>query len=189
MVNGVFNPQTAGLGTFLITYSYTNGNGCLSSASSNITVNPLPTVSVSSITPICAGAASFLLTSGSPSGGNYSGSGITNNYFDPAAVGSGTTSYTYSYSNGCSASASGTITVKQVPTVSLSTFSPICENSSSITLTGGSPSGGIYIGSEVTGNLIEEEFSQIGEKVDNDTVGTCLTVIVPDRRASCRERV
>ena len=162
VVNGVFNPQTAGLGTFLITYSYTNGNGCLSSASSNITVNPLPTISVSPITPICAGAASFLLTSGSPSGGNYSGSGITNNYFDPAVVGSGTTSYTYSYSNGCSASASGTITVKQVPIVSLSTFSSICENSSSITLTGGSPSGGTYSGSGVTGNLFNPSLSGSG---------------------------
>ncbi len=164
VVNGVFNPQTAGLGTFLITYSYTNGNGCLSSASSNITVSQLPSVSVSSINPLCSGTASFLLSSGSPTGGIYSGSGITNNYFDPSVVASGTSSYNYSFtnSNGCSASASGTITVKQSPSVSLSTFTPICENSSSLTLTGGSPLGGIYTGSGVNGNLFNPSLSGSG---------------------------
>ena len=44
--NGVlgnsFTPSTAGVGTHSITYSYTDANGCSSSATKNIVVNPLP---------------------------------------------------------------------------------------------------------------------------------------------------
>ena len=44
--NGVagnsFTPSTAGVGTHSITYSYTDANGCSSSALSNLVVNPLP---------------------------------------------------------------------------------------------------------------------------------------------------
>ena len=44
--NGVggnsFTPSTAGVGTHSINYSYTDANGCSSSATKNIVVNPLP---------------------------------------------------------------------------------------------------------------------------------------------------
>lgn len=54
---GTFNPATAGTGTKTITYSVTAGNGCVSSASSNLQVNDKPTAAISSPggTVICSG--------------------------------------------------------------------------------------------------------------------------------------
>ena len=46
VVNNTFNPSTAGVGTHLITYSYTDANGCSSSATKNIVVNPLPSATL-----------------------------------------------------------------------------------------------------------------------------------------------
>lgn len=43
VINGQFCPQTAGAGTHVITYAYSNG-GCTFSTSINVVVNPLPTL-------------------------------------------------------------------------------------------------------------------------------------------------
>jgi hypothetical protein len=53
---------------------------------------------------ICVDLSSFLLTGGLPSGGSYSGDGVSNNIFDPAVAGVGAHDIYYSYSdaNGCS---------------------------------------------------------------------------------------
>jgi gliding motility-associated-like protein len=50
-----FNPATSGPGTHTITYSYTDQNGCSNSAISTITVNPLPTVTLTGGGDICSG--------------------------------------------------------------------------------------------------------------------------------------
>ena len=48
--NGVagnsFTPSNAGVGTHSITYSYIDANGCSSSATKNIVVNPLPSATL-----------------------------------------------------------------------------------------------------------------------------------------------
>lgn len=152
--SGIFNPQTAGAGTYLITYSYTDGNGCLNSASSNITVNTLPVVTLASISPVCVNASPFTLSGGSPAGGTYSGTGVSSGTFNPSIPGTGTTNITYTYSdaNGCQSSASTSVTVNTIPTVTLAALSPVCQNGSAVTLTGGSPSGGTYSGTGVSGN-------------------------------------
>ncbi len=152
--SGVFNPQTAGVGTYLITYSYTNGNGCLNSASSNIVVNSLPVVTLASISPVCVNASPVTLSGGSPAGGSYSGTGVSSGIFNPTAAGTGSTSITYTYanSNGCQSTASTSVTVNSVPTVTLAALSSVCQNGSAVTLSGGSPSGGTYSGTGVTGN-------------------------------------
>lgn len=80
----------------------TNANGCKDSASVgvNITVNPLPVVSIASQTVHCTTETQFTLTGGSPSGGNYSGTGvISNSSFNPSASGAGSYLITYSYTD------------------------------------------------------------------------------------------
>ena len=151
---GIFNPQSAGTGTFLITYSYTDGNGCLSSASSNISVSSLPTVSMSTLNAICQNANAITLSNGSPAGGTYSGNGVSAGVFNPSTAGVGTTAISYSYTdnNGCQATASTNITVNAIPTVSLAAQANVCQNVNSVALTGGSPSGGTYSGTGVTGS-------------------------------------
>ncbi|GAB4323614.1 MAG: hypothetical protein Kow00127_16320 [Bacteroidales bacterium] len=57
----------------------------------------------------------FELTGGSPPGGTYSGPGVSNGFFDPAAAGLGahTITYTYTDVNFCTNSATDVITVTQ----------------------------------------------------------------------------
>ena len=103
-----FNPTTAGVGTKTITYSYTNGSGCTNSATTTIVVNAQPTVSAGSYGPACVDAGAITLN-GSPSGGTFSGVGVTGNSFNPSTAGIGTTTVTYNYSNGSGCSNSSTI--------------------------------------------------------------------------------
>jgi len=66
---------------------------------------------------ICGTAVpSFNLTGGIPSGGTYSGTGVTNNVFDPSNAGLGTHDITYTYSSaGCTITDTETITVVSSP--------------------------------------------------------------------------
>ncbi|ALD21912.1 hypothetical protein AM218_12735 [Hymenobacter sp. DG25A] len=147
LVNGVylFNPATAGVGTHTITYSV---NGC--SATQSLVVKALPTLSA--FNAVCANAAAINLTTGTPAGGVYSGTGVTTpaqngtSYyqFNPATTGVGTYTITYT-ANGCSTSNS--ITVKDI---SLAAFPDVCANENAFTLTGGLPAGGIYSGPGVS---------------------------------------
>jgi hypothetical protein len=144
---GQFNPAS---GTQTVTYTYTDANGCSSSASRIITVNTTPTVSLATFAPICSNSGLLTLTGGLPAGGTYSGTGVSGGQFNPAS-GTQTVTYTYTDANGCSSSASRIITVNTAPTVSLATFAPICSNSGLLTLTGGLPAGGTYSGTGVSG--------------------------------------
>ncbi|PWL27109.1 MAG: hypothetical protein DCO96_12280 [Fluviicola sp. XM-24bin1] len=83
---------------------YTDANGCsATSAPITITVNPLPTVTLSALNQVCDYTPSFTLSGGSPAGGTYSGPGVSGGDFDPATAGLGTHTITYEYTdgNGC----------------------------------------------------------------------------------------
>ncbi|MES2567320.1 MAG: M43 family zinc metalloprotease [Bacteroidota bacterium] len=89
--------------------------GCTTSASQTATVNvnSSPTVTLAAISgPLCTNNAAITL-SGSPSGGNYNGTGVNGSTFDPAVSGAGTFTITYNYtdSKGCSATNSKTVNV------------------------------------------------------------------------------
>lgn len=62
---------------------------------------------------VCVGWPAFELTGGSPAGGEYSGPGVSNGWFDPAVAGLGThiITYTYTASNGCDNSDEQTLLV------------------------------------------------------------------------------
>lgn len=81
-----------------------NGTGCDSTITTTITVNPLPTVSLSVAQDTLCNYNDPIQLAGSPSGGSYSGFGMTGDTFDPGASGNGTHIITYSYtdaSTGC----------------------------------------------------------------------------------------
>jgi len=146
-----FDPATAGV--YELTYSYTDENGCSASASTSITVNALPVVSTGSYGPYCAGSASATLN-GSPAGGVWSGTGVSGSSFDPATAGVYELTYSYTDENGCSASASTTIVVKNKPVVNAGCYGPVCQNSSSVFLSG-TPTGGTWSGPGVTGRSFD----------------------------------
>ncbi len=94
------------------TVTVTDGNGCTATASQVVTVNPNPSVSLSLPTITNLGAAAFNMN-GNPSGGTYTGAGVSGNSFNPANAGLGLKSVSYNYTNGngCSGSASSTTLV------------------------------------------------------------------------------
>ena len=110
-----FDPTIAGVGSTNISYSYTDGNGCSGNVSEPITVIPSPTVTLASFTNVCSTDPFFTITGGTPSGGTYTGPGVTGGVFDPSAAGVGVHTITYSFTdgNGCTATANSTITVEQ----------------------------------------------------------------------------
>jgi PKD repeat protein len=79
----------------------TNAGGCTATSQSvTVTVNPLPTVTLSPFSNVCNDDPAFALTGGSPSGGTYSGTAVTGGMFNPAVAGPGTFAITYSYTDG-----------------------------------------------------------------------------------------
>lgn len=140
VISGNFDPSAAGVGTHTITYSFTNGSGCTGSATSSITVSTPTTVTLTLPSVACLNAGTVTL-SGTPSGGSFSGPGVTGNSFDPVSAGVGTHSITYTVSG--QGSDSKSIRVSNV-TAGLSSFGPLCDNESGFTIGGGSPAGGVY---------------------------------------------
>jgi hypothetical protein len=154
-----FDPASVGVGVYAIVYTYTDANGCTDSDTSQITVSTIPAVSyVQSPAGFCTNSAPVILSAAIPAGGIYSGPGVSGNTFDPASVGAGTYTivYTYTISGGCTNSDSAQVTVSTSPTVSyVQSPSNFCDNSPVVTLTAGSPAGGVYSGTAVSGNTFD----------------------------------
>ncbi len=102
-------PAQSGLYSLVVTDSHQ----CQSTndASVDVTVWPLPEVTFEGNIPgLCLDSDPILLSTGSPPGGAYSGSGVSGSYFYPALAGPGTHILTYSYTdgNGCTNYATNT---------------------------------------------------------------------------------
>lgn len=157
--NGNFTPSVAGLGQYTLTYSYVNKslvvnpNGCPSTASAVIKVNPLPAVSGGSPFTICGNSTPLPLNDGLPSGGVWSGTGVTNNSFNPVGLLAGDYILNYTYTDpltGCSASATKDVTVSPLPTVTAGSDLSVCVGSGLYDLSkDASPAGGVFSGNGV----------------------------------------
>ncbi|MDP4285206.1 MAG: hypothetical protein Q8891_12335, partial [Bacteroidota bacterium] len=147
----------------------TSGGSCgTTSASKTLTVNPSPTITLGTISPICAGSMSFTIPYSSPAGSpnqySISGAGITTVTngtllgspitVSLSAGASGTSipfTLTVRNSSGCvSSNIPGSVTVNPAPTVTCPGNSSVCIDASPFTLTGGSPAGGTYSGTGVS---------------------------------------
>ncbi len=124
--------------------TYTDLNGCSSSASGTVYVNPSPNVSVNSPS-LCAGQSVTLTAVGNPAGGNYlwTPGGATTNTIVVTPPSS--TSYTVAYTdaNGCSGQAVSNITVSPIPTVAVNNAT-ICGSGSAVLSSTVNPPGGLY---------------------------------------------
>jgi PKD repeat protein len=116
-----FNWST-GAGTSSITVSPSSNtsytvtgttNGCSASKVSNVTVNNLPSVSLTPASTVACTTGGTVNLVGSPTGGTFSGTGVSGNAFNPAVSGAGTHTVTYSYTNtnSCTNSTSKSILV------------------------------------------------------------------------------
>jgi len=153
---GNFNPSVAGAGTHDIVYTYTDGNGCTNTDTSTQTVNDLPVVTLGVLDPVCVDETPFDLTQGSPSGGDYSGPGITTSpEFDPSVAGTGTHTITYTYTDGnnCTNTDNENITVNPLPNVNfIGLAADYCEDHVPVTLTGNQAPNGSFSGTGITDN-------------------------------------
>lgn len=125
----VFDPAFAGPGMHTLTYTYTNENGCINSADQTVKVLPLASVSMDAVPSMCYGNLPVEL-SGSPTGGVFSGAGVTGTQFDPTTAGPGTFAITYTIVDtvtGCSVWTSQDVVVHPLPDPQLADQS-LCGN-------------------------------------------------------------
>lgn len=165
--NGVsatsFNPSIAGAGFHTISYVISNSCGS-DTATQTIEVFANPTVAFPALADVCLDQGAVALTSATPSGGTYAGTGVSGGSFDPTSAGIGTynLSYVFTDSNGCSDSANSSITVNDLPVVSLDTLGGICENRIPFALNTGTPTGGTYSGSVVSAGMFDPSLVPVG---------------------------
>ncbi len=97
--------------TYIVTGS--DSLGCLNTASTTVTVNPLPILFVLASSQVYCSSDVAGALSANPTGGLWSGPGVTGNSFDPSVAGFGLHSivYTYTDANSCSNSDSLIMTV------------------------------------------------------------------------------
>jgi hypothetical protein len=144
-------------GSQTITYTVVDGFGCTQIATDVIGSTVPPTVTASSdaaANTVCEGA-DVTLTGGGADTYVWDNSVMDGVAFTPAATMAYTVTGTET-ATGCSATATITVTVNTLPTVTLAPFlTPVCDNGGLITLTDGTPTGGVFSGTSVTGNSFD----------------------------------
>ncbi len=128
-------------GTYTFRWTISNGPCSASTDEMSIVVTAAPVVSAGTYGPLCINETAIALN-GAPTGGTWSGAGVTGNTFNPATAGAGTFTLSYSYITGpCTVQSTTAITVKPLPAVTVSALpSSICTNgASTLTATVTSP--------------------------------------------------
>jgi len=183
--NGItytFDTAGAGVGTHTITYTFTDDNGCSNTASDDVEIFALPTVTFTAPMDLCMDAGVRAgLGGGTATGGVYSGAGVTDDgngttyAFDPAGAGVGTHTITYTFTNanGCTNAASDDVEVFALPTVTFTAPMDLCVDAGvQAGLGGGTATGGLYSGAGVTddGNGMTYSFDPAGADVGTHTI-------------------
>ncbi len=139
-------------------YVTQTGGGCESLATMvTLTIHNLPSVAFTPIPDVCLNDAAFALSGGLPSGGTYSGPGVSGGMFDPVVAGLGTHTLMYEYTDGntCTNSDSQTITVNDYPHPDLGPDYSVCSDESVIldATTVGATAYEWYPGGETTASI------------------------------------
>jgi gliding motility-associated-like protein len=140
-----FEPDLAGVGTHIITYSGTERCGPFSTSIS-IRVNPgADTARITPVAPLCESDAPITLQA-TPSGGTFVGDGVQGNVFNPRRFAPGTYTIRYTGSNVCGPFADSILVTILAPTAPiLEALAPLCPDSVFIPLEA-VPSGGTWSG-------------------------------------------
>ncbi|MFM7023565.1 MAG: gliding motility-associated C-terminal domain-containing protein [Flavobacteriales bacterium] len=169
VASGYYDPKLANPG--IDTIYYTTPGACGATALKAITINALPVVTFTlADNEVCRDLAAFALSGGLPTGGTFSGTGVTGgNTFTASVAGNGPHTITYSYTDPlttCVNTATDQITVDALPVVTLALGTPsTCINTAAFALTGGSPVGGTYSGSGVNGANYDPSSTTTGPHV------------------------
>ncbi len=151
-----------------MTYSFTDGNGCTDSASTNIIVNALPfVVNTSNLNSQYCDNDFPIALSAYPSGGAFSGNGVFGAAFYPDSANIGTNNIIYNYtdSKGCSNTDTVTTFINSRPNINFTSVlnSSYCNNDSIISLSA-TPYGGVYSGLGITDSSFAPAIAGLGSK-------------------------
>jgi hypothetical protein len=145
--DGSFNPGIANWGDNTITYSYICPDGTIATCTFIIHVIPPPEMVCPPNMSVCYSDWLITLPDGFPSGGTFSGPGISGNQFKTFVAGIGTHTITYSVTDPCPGSCTFTIMVHPNPVVTCPDDFTMCANDPILNLqTLVSPSGGSFGG-------------------------------------------
>ena len=162
--NNILDPQIAGAGTYVLTYLYTNGNGCNGTANQSITIDTVPVVEFTGLENQYLESDEVATLLGNPVGGEFSGPGMNDNIFDPSVATPGIHDITYSFQddNLCEAIYTQQVTVYGSTTVFMTGLEDqYCENESAILLTG-NPVGGTFSGQGISDNNFNPAVAGVG---------------------------
>lgn len=123
-----FSPANANMGAQIVSYTYTDVNGCTDSLLRSVTVNPLPILDIQGLdTDYCLDDAQVTVNP-DPSGGLLTGNGISGFNFNPSVAGVGTHTLTYSYmdQNGCDDTITTEVEVLELPVSTIEPIPAIC---------------------------------------------------------------
>lgn len=146
--SGVFSPGVPGV--YRAYYQFIDPNTtCTGRDSVTIQVKARPAINIPSVQPLCATANPVQL-SATPTGGTWSGSGVSaNGLFNPATTGPGQQVLTYTVlQNGCQASKILIVDVTAPPTVDVGGAETVCFSTQEVQFVG-IPSGGTWTGNGV----------------------------------------
>ncbi|MBL4657821.1 MAG: leucine-rich repeat domain-containing protein, partial [Flavobacteriales bacterium] len=138
--SGTFDPSVAGAGTHSITYT-SDSLGCSASATQNITVDTAYLFTAANDT-ICSGDSINIYGTFQTTAGTY---------YDSLST-----------ANSCDSVFMKTLVVNTTPSVSLGILSAVCLNAGSFALSGGTPAGGNYSGTGVSGGNFDPGTAGIG---------------------------
>lgn len=174
---GVIDVAGSTPGTYAVTYDATGSVACPTSGSSstvNITITSNPDASFTyAQTAYCADATNPAPVFGvGANGGVFSStSGLTINTNTGEIDLSSSTAGTYTVTNTIAASGSCpmvddtySVTINALPTVALGSFSQVCVYNPAFALTGGTPAGGSYSGTGVSGGNFNPSTAGLGTK-------------------------
>lgn len=140
-----------------------SANGCSNTASVTLTVLPSPSVSAGADQTVCEGLA-VTLTANNPDAATIDWSGGINDgvAFTPSAT--ATYTVTATATNGCEATSNVLVTVTSAPVVSAGGNLDFCIYNSATPLAG-TPAGGTFNGTGVTGNTFDPAAAGLGSHV------------------------
>ena len=97
--SGYFHPLIAGSGTHTLTYNYIDTNGCDNKVKRDVTVNDTATLQITSAIGEFCPARNIKLDHVSPSGGTYSGNGVSGDTLFGSLAGAGEGNVRYAFTN------------------------------------------------------------------------------------------
>ena len=161
--SGYFYPKTAGAGIHTLTYNVTDVNGCKNKASNEVTLSDTSKLTVTQPDPLCPDAFAVNLKSVSPSGGVYSGNGVSSNTFypDKAGIGKHPIKYIFTNAANCNSKTYFTMEVTKTDSISISIKDKACIYDEPIAINM-HPIGGFLKGDGILGGNFYPSFAGEG---------------------------